>query len=107
MMRTNYRTYLNPVNIMKATVLGKCSIYIDALSKARPDWALTTTADMTDTLTRALKADIIDITNWPKKGGPAIYSGFTFAVNDSTKKQIAKYTKFRESRKAAEQWFDI
>ena len=107
MMRTNYRTYLNPVNMMKATVLGKCSIYIDALSKARPDWALTTTADMTDTLTRALKADIIDITNWPKKGGPSIYSGFTFAVNDSTKKQIEKYKKFRESRKAAEQWFDI
>jgi ubiquinone/menaquinone biosynthesis C-methylase UbiE len=107
MMRTNYRTYLNPVNMMKATVLGKCSIYIDALSKARPDWTLTTTADMTDTLTRALKADIIDITNWPKKGGPAIYSGFTFAVNDNTKKQIEKYTKFRESRKAAEQWFDI
>ena len=107
MMRTNYRTYMNPVNMMKATVLGKCSIYIDALSKARPDWALTTTADMTDTLTRALKADIIDITNWPKKGGPSIYSGFTFAVNDNTKKQIEKYTKFRESRKAAEQWFDI
>ena len=107
MIRTNYRTYLNPVNMMKATVLGKCSIYIDALSKARPDWALTTTADMIDTLTRALKADIIDITNWPKKGGPSIYSGFTFAVNDSTKKQIEKYKKFRESRKAAEQWFDI
>jgi SAM-dependent methyltransferase len=107
MMRTNYKTYLNPVNIMKATVLGKCSIYIDALSKARPDWALTTTADMTDTLTRALKADIIDVNNWPKKGGPSIYSGFTFAVNDNTKKQIEKYTKFRESRKAAEQWFDI
>ena len=107
MMRTNYRTYLNPVNMMKATVLGKCSIYIDALSKARPDWALTTTADMTDTLTRALKADIIDINNWPKKGGPSIYSGFTFAVNDSTKKQIEKYKKYRESRKAAEQWFDI
>jgi ubiquinone/menaquinone biosynthesis C-methylase UbiE len=107
MMRTNYRTYLNPVNIMKATVLGKCSIYIDALSKARPDWALTTTADMTDTLTRVLKADIIDITNWPKKGGPSIYSGFTFAVNDSTKRQIDRYTKFRERRKAAEQWFDM
>ena len=107
MMRTNYRTYLNPVNIMKTTVLGKCSIYIDALSKARPDWALTTTADMTDTLKRALKADIIDITNWPKKGGPSIYSGFTFAVNDRTKKQIERYTKFRESRKAEEQWFDI
>jgi ubiquinone/menaquinone biosynthesis C-methylase UbiE len=107
MMRTNYRTYLNPVNIMKATVLGKCSIYIDALSKARPDWALTTTADMTDTLTRALKADIIDIINWPKKGGPSIYSGFTFAVNDSTKKQIEKYTKFRERQKEAEQWFNI
>ena len=107
MMRTNYRTYMNPVNIMKATVLGKCSIYIDALSKARPDWALTTTADMTDTLKRALKADIIDITNWPKKGGPSIYSGFTFAVNDSTKKQIDRYTKFRERRKVAEQWFDI
>jgi SAM-dependent methyltransferase len=107
MMRTNYRTYMNPVNIMKATVLGKCSIYIDALSKARPDWALTTTADMTDTLQRALKADIIDITNWPKKGGPSIYSGFTFAVNDSTKKQIDRYVKFRERRKAAEQWFDI
>jgi SAM-dependent methyltransferase len=107
MMRTNYRTYMNPVNIMKAMVLGKCSIYIDALSKARPDWALTTTADMTDTLTRALKADIIDINNWPKKGGPSIYSGFTFAVNDSTKKQIDRYAKFRERRKAAEQWFDI
>ena len=107
MMRTNYRTYLNPVNIMKATVLGKCSIYIDALSKARPDWALTTTADMTDTLTRVLKADIIDVNNWPKKGGPSIYSGFTFAVNDSTKKQIDRYTKFRERQKAAEKWFDI
>ena len=107
MMRTNFRTYINPVNIMKATVLGKCSIYIDALSKARPDWALTTTADMTDTLTRILKADIIDITNWPKKGGPSIYSGFTFAVNDSTKKQIDRYAKFRERRKATEQWFDI
>jgi ubiquinone/menaquinone biosynthesis C-methylase UbiE len=107
MMRTNYRTYLNPVNIMKATVLGKCSIHIDALSKARPDWALTTTADMTDTLTRALKADVIDIINWPKKGGPSIYSGFTFAINDSTKKQIDKYTKFRENQKAAEQWFNI
>jgi SAM-dependent methyltransferase len=107
MMRTNYRTYLNPVNMMKAAVLGKCSIYIDALSKARPDWALTTTADMTDTLTRTLKADIIDINNWPKKGGPSIYSGFTFAINDSTKKQIEKYTKFRENQKAAEQWFDI
>jgi SAM-dependent methyltransferase len=107
MMRTNYRTYLNPVNIMKTTVLGKCSIYIDALSKARPDWALTTTADMTDTLKRALKADIIDITNWPKKGGPSIYSGFTFAVNDRTKKQIERYTKFRERQKAEEQWFDI
>jgi SAM-dependent methyltransferase len=107
MMRTNYRTYLNPVNIMKAAVLGKCSIYIDALSKARPDWALTTTVDMTDTLTRALKADVIDILNWPKKGGPSIYSGFTFAINDSTKKQIEKYTKFRENQKATEQWFDI
>ena len=33
MMRTNYRTYLNPVNMMKATVLGKCSIYIDAFQR--------------------------------------------------------------------------
>jgi SAM-dependent methyltransferase len=107
MMRTNYRTYFNPANIMKAAVLGKCSIYIDALSKARPDWALTTTADMTNLLQKVLKADIIDVTNWPKKGGSSIYSGFTFAVNDSTKKQIERYTKFRESRKAAEQWFDI
>ena len=107
MMRTNYRTYLNPVNIMKATVLGKCSIYIDALSKARPDWALTTTADMTNLLKRVLKTDIIDVNNWPKKGGPSIYSGFTFAVNENTKKQIEKYTKFRENQKMAEQWFDI
>ena len=106
-MRTNYRTYFNPLNIMKATVLGKCSIYIDALSKARPDWELTTTADMTNTLTRVLKADIIEINNWPKKGGPAIYSGFTFAVNNDTKKQLEKYTKFRESRKATDEWFDI
>jgi len=107
MMRTNYRTYLNPVNIMKAAVLGKCSIHIDALSKARPDWALTTTADMTDTLTRALKADVIDVINWPKKGGLSIYSGFTFAINDGTKKKIEKYIKFRENQKATEQWFDI
>ena len=107
MMRTNFKTYMNPVNIMKATVLGKCSIYIDALSKARPDWALTTTADMTDTLKKALKADIIDITNWPKKGGPSIYSGFIFSVNKSTKKQIEKYTQFRERMKSAEQWYEI
>lgn len=107
MMRTNYRTYFNPLNIMKAMVLGKCSIYIDALSKARPDWELTTTADMTNTLTKGLKADIIEINNWPEKGGPAIYSGFTFAVNDDTKKQLEKYTKFRESGKAADEWFDI
>ncbi|HUN56402.1 MAG TPA: class I SAM-dependent methyltransferase [Smithella sp.] len=107
MMRTNYRTYMNPVNLMKASVLGKCSIYIDALSKARPDWALTTTADMTDTLKNALKADIIDITNWPKKGGLPIYSGFTFAVNDETKKQIEKYIKFRERRRTEEKWFDM
>ena len=107
MMRTNYRTYLNPVNITKAMVLGKCSIYIDALSKARPDWALTTTADMTNALKKVLKADIIDVNNWPKKGGPSIYSGFTFAVNDSTKTQIDRYTKFRERQKEAEQWFDI
>jgi hypothetical protein len=92
---------------MKATVLGKCSIYIDALSKARPDWALTTTADMTNLLKRVLKTDIIDVNNWPKKGGPSIYSGFTFAVNENTKKQIEKYTKFRENQKMAEQWFDI
>ena len=107
MMRTNYRTYLNPVNITKAMVLGKCSIYIDALSKARPDWALTTTADMTHALKRVLKADIINVNNWPKKGGLSIYSGITFAVNDSTKKQIDRYTKFRERQKAAEQWFDM
>jgi hypothetical protein len=98
---------MNPVNIMKAMVLGKCSIYIDALSKARPDWALTTTADMTNLLKRVLKTDIIDVNNWPKNGGLSIYSGFTFAVNDSTKKQIDKYTKFREHWKAAEQWFDM
>lgn len=107
MMRTNYRTYLNPVNIMKAMVLGKCSIYIDALSKARPDWELTTTEDMTNLLKRVLKSDIINVNNWPKKGGLSIYSGITFAINDSTKKQIDKYTKFRESQKAAEQWFDM
>jgi SAM-dependent methyltransferase len=107
MMRTNYRTYLNPVNIIKATVLGKCSIHIDALSKARPDWALTTTEDMTNLIKRVLKSDIIGVNNWPKKGGPSIYSGFTFAVNDKTKKQIDKYTQFREHQKAAEKWFDI
>jgi len=107
MMRTNYRTYLNPANIMKAMVLGKCSIYIDALSKARPDWALTTTEDMTNALKNVLKSDIINVNNWPKKGGLPIYSGITFAVNDSTKKQIDRYTKFRERQKAAEQWFNI
>ena len=105
MMRTNYRTYFNPFNIMKATVLGKCSIYIDALSKARPDWALTTTEDMTNALKRVLKADTIIVKNWPQKGGPPIYSGFTFAVNDRTKKQIDKYTDFRERQKPEEQWF--
>jgi ubiquinone/menaquinone biosynthesis C-methylase UbiE len=107
MMRTNYRTYFNPINIMKAMVLGKCSIYIDALSKARPDCALTTTEDMTNLLKRVLKSDLIDVNNWPKKGGLSIYSGFTFAVNDSTKKQIERYTKFRERQKEAEQWFDM
>ncbi len=107
MMRTNYKTYLNPLNILKATVLGKCSLYIDALSRARPDWALTTTADMTQTLSRVLKADIIDVQNWPKKGGPAIYSAFTFAVNAETKKQIAAYTAFRERHKADDEWFDL
>jgi SAM-dependent methyltransferase len=107
MMRTNYRTYLNPANIMKAMVLGKCSICIDALSKARPDWALTTTGDMTNLLKRVLKSDIINVNNWPKKGGLPIYSGITFAVNDNTKKQIDRYAKFRERQKAAEQWFDV
>ncbi|NOY68017.1 MAG: class I SAM-dependent methyltransferase [Deltaproteobacteria bacterium] len=105
MMRTNYKTYFNPFNIMKATVLGKCSIYIDALSKARPDWELTTTADMTHALTKGLKTDIVKINNWPEQGGPAIYSGFTFAVNDNTKKQIEKYTAFRERNKSEDEWF--
>ncbi|MBW2649021.1 MAG: class I SAM-dependent methyltransferase, partial [Deltaproteobacteria bacterium] len=73
MMRTNYKTYLNPINILKSTVLGKCSINIDGLSKARPDWKLTTTRDMTNTLKRTLKADIINISNWPREGGPPIY----------------------------------
>jgi hypothetical protein len=62
---------------------------------------------MTNALKKVLKADIIDVNNWPKKGGPSIYSGFTFAVNDSTKTQIDRYTKFRERQKEAEQWFDI
>lgn len=107
MMRTNYKTYLNPVNIIKATALGKCSIHIDALAKARPDWELTTTADMTDTLKNVLKADIIDISNWPKAGGPPIYSGFAFAVNADTEKALQRYTEFRESQQAAEEWFKI
>jgi len=107
MMRTNYQAYLNPVNIIKATVLGKCSLHIDALSKARPDWELTCTEDMTNSLTRALKTEIIRIDNWPKKGGLPIYSGFTFRVTKSTKKAIEKYTLFRESKKAEDEWFDI
>ncbi len=107
MMRTNYRTYMNPANVLKAMVLGKCSVYIDALSKARPDWALTTTGDMTNALKNVLKSDIINVNNWPKKGGLPIYSGITFAVNDLTKKQIERYAKFRERQKTAEKWFDI
>ena len=107
MMRTNYKTYLNPLNIIKATSLGKCSIHIDALSKARPDWELTTTEDMTNTLKNALKADIIDICNWPKKGGPAIYSGFTFAVNKATKKVLNRYSQFRESQQTTEKWIAL
>ena len=102
MMRTNYRTYLNPVNIIRSTTLGKCSIHIDALAKIRPDWELTTTQDMTNTLTRVLKADIIDINNWPRQGGPSIYSGFTFAVNDRTKKELTKYIEFRDARRDEE-----
>ncbi|MEA3471029.1 MAG: methyltransferase domain-containing protein, partial [Thermodesulfobacteriota bacterium] len=107
MMRTNYRTYLNPLNILRSTVLGKCSINIDGLAKARPDWALTTTRDMTNTLRKILKADIIDISNWPRAGGPPIYSGFTFAVNDRTKEELRRYTKFREGRREAEGWINI
>ncbi len=107
MMRTNSRTYMNPANVLKAMVLGKCSVYIDALSKARPDWALTTTGDMTNALKNVLKSDIINVNNWPKKGGLPIYSGITFAVNDLTKKQIERYAKFRERQKTAEKWFDI
>jgi hypothetical protein len=56
---------------------------------------------------KGIKAAIIDVNNWPKKGGLSIYSGFTFAVNDNTKKQIDRCTKFRERRIAAEQWFDM
>ncbi len=58
--------------------------------------------DRPHALKRVFKADIIDVNNWPKKGGLSIYSGFTFAVNDSTKKQIGKYTKFRERQKRDE-----
>jgi len=107
MMRTNYRTYLNPVNIIRSTALGKCSIHIDALAKLRPDWELTTTQDMTNSLTRVLKADIIDVNNWPRQGGPSIYSGFTFAVNDRTKKELTKYIEFRDARRDEEGWINI
>jgi hypothetical protein len=63
--------------------------------------------DRSHALKSVFKADIIDVNNWPKNGGLSICSGFTFAVNDSTKKQIDRYTKFRERWKAAEQFFNI
>jgi SAM-dependent methyltransferase len=106
MMRTNYKTYMNPRNIMKTTSLGQCSINIDDLVKARPDWEITSTQDMANTLERALKATIIDASNWPKRGGPAIYSGFTFAVSNEAKRALRKYEAFRESQKDAESWIE-
>jgi hypothetical protein len=55
---------------------------------------------MSYALKKVLKADIIAVNNWLKKSGPSIYSGFTFAVNGSTKKQSNRYTKSRECQKA-------
>jgi ubiquinone/menaquinone biosynthesis C-methylase UbiE len=107
MMRSNYKTYMNPLNILRTTGLGQCSINIDDLVKARPDWEMTTTQDMANALGTALKTDIIDASNWPKQGGPAIYSGFTFAVTDKTKKALRKYIEFRDSQKEAENWINI
>ncbi len=107
MMRSNYKTYMNPLNIMRSTVLGRCSIHIDGLVRGRPDWEITGTRDMANTLKRALKAEIVDTCDWPEKGGPAIYSEFTFAVNNKTKKALLKYMDFREGQRESENWFNI
>jgi len=62
---------------------------------------------MTEYVNKGIKGRHYRCQQLAEKGGPSIYSGFTFAVNDSTKKQIDRYTKFRERQKAAEKWFDI
>ena len=107
MMRTNYKTYLNPINIVRTSALGKCSINIDDLMNARPDWAITATQDMANTLEKALKGEIIDACDWPKEGGPAIYSEFTFAVTDKAKKALRNYIEFRERQRETENWINV
>jgi SAM-dependent methyltransferase len=107
MMRTNYQTYLNPINIVRTSALGKCSINIDDLMNARPDWAITATRDMVNTLERALKGKIIDACDWPKEGGPAIYSQLTFSVSDKTKQELSKYIEFRERQRDTENWITV
>jgi hypothetical protein len=74
---------------------------------ARPDWAITATRDMVNTLERALKGKIIDACDWPKEGGPAIYSQLTFSVSDKTKQELSKYIEFREKQRDTENWITV
>ncbi len=107
MMRTNSSTYMNPMNIVKILVLGPCVIHLDDLVKQRVDWKLTTTQDMVDTLKDTLKAEMISVNNWPEKGGPSIYSGYTFGIGKKTKSVLKKYIEYREAEEDAKDWVKV
>ncbi|MBW2599229.1 MAG: class I SAM-dependent methyltransferase [Deltaproteobacteria bacterium] len=107
MMRSNRKTYLNPMNIVQVMFLGQCGAQIEDLMKARPEMQVTTTNDMMNMLKRTLRAEIVDVGNWPLEGGPPLFWGFTFSVNGKTKESLGRYIDVREKQRKHEDWIPL
>jgi SAM-dependent methyltransferase len=98
MAATNLRTYLNPVNMIKAQKLGPIGMLIDNMRKNRVDFTLPDNPGLCAAL-RTAGCEIERAETWPRAGTTAIYSGVRFHTTRESEKRMQRFNEFMEKRR--------
>lgn len=98
MITSNIEQYKDPKKIAIAASAGPQIVKLEEYGKYRADMGFPHREETLKAITDGIDAEIIDVYHWPNGGIVDLYSGFTFVVDDSTKKKMSRYIDFRESQ---------
>lgn len=94
---TNFRTYIDPRNMVLAQKLGPIGVLIDRAAKQRRDFIFPDTSFVCLSLQKA-GCDIVRVEYWPKSNLRPVYTAIHFRKSPASAARMSRYAAFMEKR---------